>query len=127
MSPTITLLDLSQETTRLTDGTYRITKDKSVLAPVTKTEGYFVAIKGAEVVLQEDAEANRLNALQYIDAFLEDLDNGHLFGVWTDFLRHRTYLDLTLWIKDRDRAIEFGRKNEQIAIWDCANNVAIVL
>jgi hypothetical protein len=57
---------------------------------------------------------------------LED-DSGVIFGVWTDTDTGQVYYDRVAFIEDLEYAIELGRTNEQIAIWDIANNKEIRL
>lgn len=88
----------------MNDGTY-LYLGFGEYTPITPKRGYWVAY------------ASMPNGLP---------DAGTIVGYWTDS-DGTVYRDLTVWIRDRDQAISFGRSNKQLAIWDIANNCEIRL
>lgn len=57
---------------------------------------------------------------------LED-DHGAIFGVWVDTDTNTTYYDRVVFITELQQALDLARHNDQIAIWDNANNKEIRL
>lgn len=52
---------------------------------------------------------------------LQDLNNS--FGAWTN--GNQVYLDVVVTVPDRDKALELGKRHNQLAIWDLKNNQEI--
>jgi hypothetical protein len=84
------------------DGTYAKTVDGFM--PVTPKTGYWVA--------SEEVHPN-------------DLELGHLLGVWTDPETGKTWYDKTHHIEVLSTALILARHWNQLAIWDIANNKSI--
>lgn len=83
--------------------------------------GYMVSIKGFE---EKHREIDEDIVFCYIYKHLDNLCPTNYVGMWKDGVWH---LDISIHILDRDLAIKVGEKNEQKAIWDCANAETIYL
>lgn len=97
-------------------GTFDV-RTKSVFAP---TSGYFVSYPDKGCIRVNLTAAS---VREFIKA--KDLENIGKLGLWRD--GSRWYFDVSLWVGCLDAAIELGKRYNQIAIWDCANNREIVL
>lgn len=83
--------------------------------PANHRSGYYVSLSQTQNSTEKDLSTVLLAA--------ETL--GCYIGGWKD--NERFYLDATVHIPELDKAVQFGRLNEQIAIWDIANNSEIRL
>lgn len=90
------------------DGTVPVS---NVAAP---QQGYVVGINGQGIVSTDPAEAYRWVASQRSRAALP----GHHLGSWLDTETGKRYLDLVRVFSERATAEEFGRDQEEIAIYD---------
>lgn len=95
------------------------TVNAATLQPVTT--GFAVALKRTQNSFGSEGLAKVANVI-------EELQNsGNLngrtlaFGGWYDSESGLYYYDATVIFQDREKAIEAGRANEQIAIFDLAN------
>ena len=93
------------------------------LQPVTT--GYAVALKHTQNSFGAEGLAK---VVDYITGFEEFVNRFHLnvegrlaYGGWYDSESGLYYYDATVIYQDREKAIEAGRVNEQIAIFDLAN------
>lgn len=94
--------------------------------PATHETGYYVSRKGNEAKY-DDTTGNYLTQWD-LDGYAKKNKNYFgrcYFGVWKE--AERWYLDVTRHFEDRADAIAYGLKNEQVAIWDIANDCAINL
>jgi hypothetical protein len=88
------------------------------------TDGYMVSLHGCEMAFGEITEEQLIK--DYIVANIDVLTNHNAyFGAWVD--RGLTYFDVSIKIDDLYEACYAGIVNEQIAIYDNANAVAIHL
>lgn len=89
------------------------------LQPVTS--GFAVALKRTQNSFGNEGLAKVANVIDELQA-LGNLNGRALaFGGWYDSESGLFYYDATLIYQDREKAIEAGRANEQIAIFDLAN------
>jgi hypothetical protein len=87
------------------------------------TDGYMVSLPGYEMAFDKVEEQD---IKDYIVANIEALTNDNAyFGVWYD--GNLIYLDISIKINDLYEACYSGITNEQLAIFDNANTVAIHL
>lgn len=76
--------------------------------------GYWVSKDGGEEVDLLTADA--------VEQFIEkhNLRERNKLGIWKDEESGKWCLDVTRFIPNKERAIRFGRNENQKAIWDCA-------
>lgn len=87
------------------------------------TDGYMVSLPGFEMTFDIVEEQT---IKDYITKNLHDLvDNNAYFGAWVD--QDKIYFDVSIKIDDLYEACYSGIVNEQLAIFDNANAVAIHL
>lgn len=95
------------------------TFNAATLQPVTT--GYAVALKKTQNSFGAEGLAKVANVIEKLQAS-GNLDGRTLaFGGWYDSESGLYYYDATVIFLDREEAIEAGRANEQIAIFDLAN------
>lgn len=95
------------------------TVNAATLQPVTT--GYAVALKKTQNSFGNEGLAKVANIIEELQA-LGNLDGRTLaFGGWCDSESGLYYFDATVIFENRAEAIEAGRANEQIAIFDLAN------
>lgn len=95
------------------------TVNAATLQPVTT--GYAVALKKTQNSFGNEGLAKVTNVIEKLKA-LGNLNGRTLaFGGWYDSESGLYYYDATVIFQDREEAIEAGRANEQIAIFDLAN------
>lgn len=95
------------------------TVNAATLQPVTT--GYAVALKKTQNSFGDEGLAKVANVIEELQA-LGNLDGRTLaFGGWCDSESGLYYFDATVIFENRAEAIEAGRANEQIAIFDLAN------
>ncbi len=88
------------------------TVDARTLQPVTT--GFAVAVAAT----QNSFDAEGLAAVvDYVSTHNEI----NAFGGWYDCESGKYYFDATIIVSDKDKAIELGRLNNQLAIFDLAN------
>lgn len=79
-------------------------------------DGYLVSC------MNDSFEENRnfvYNNPEFIEKFMEKSDNGELYvGSW--FENGKNNNEPTIWVKDKDKAIELAKKTGQYSITDCA-------
>ena len=99
------------------------TVDAATLQPVTA--GYAVAMKQTQNSFGTEGLAKVANTIEELQAGAEkiglNIDDRLAFGGWYDSESGLYYYDATVIFEDREEAIEAGRANEQIAIFDLAN------
>lgn len=99
------------------------TVSAATLQPVTT--GYAVALKHTQNSFGAEGLAK---VVDYVTGFEEFVNRFHFnvegrlaYGGWYDSESELYYYDATVIYQDREKAIEAGRVNEQIAIFDLAN------
>ena len=95
------------------------TVNAATLPPVTS--GYAVALKRTQNSFGAEGLAKVANVIEELQA--SGNLNGRIlaFGGWYDSESGLYYYDATVLYQDREKAIEAGRANEQIAIFDLSN------
>lgn len=95
------------------------TVNAATLQPVTS--GYAVALKRTQNSFGAEGLAKVANVIEELQA--SGNLNGRIlaFGGWYDSESGLFYYDATVIYQDREKAIEAGRSNEQIAIFDLSN------
>lgn len=95
------------------------TVNAATLQPVTS--GYAVALKRTQNSFGTEGLAKVANVIEELQA--SGNLNGRIlaFGGWYDSESGLFYYDATVIYQDREKAIESGRANEQIAIFDLSN------
>jgi len=93
---------------------------------IDKSSGYMVSIAGRERIVKRHL-IQALAIAEYIKDNLSILssDNDIYFGAWIS--DDNVYLDVSIWIENRNIALSFGRGQKQIAIWDIANGCEVQL
>lgn len=89
------------------------------LQPVTS--GYAVALKRTQNSFGAEGLAKVANVIEELQASGNLNDQTLAFGGWYDSESGLYYYDATVIFEERAEAIEAGRANEQIAIFDLAN------
>nr|DAW66912.1 MAG TPA: hypothetical protein [Caudoviricetes sp.] len=89
------------------------------LQPVTS--GYAVALKRTQNSFGAEGLAKVANVIEELQASGNLSGRALAFGGWYDSESGLYYYDATVIFQDREEAIEAGRANEQIAIFDLAN------
>lgn len=84
------------------------------------TTGYAVAVADTQNSFNV---AGLCNVIKY----MENHPEINAFGGWYNSENGRFYFDATIIVADRDQAIDLGRANKQIAIFDLANMEEIKL
>lgn len=78
--------------------------------------GFYVSEKGAEKIIQGTPTVAQIE--DYLKANRAKLQNGGLFGMWND--NGVTHLDVSRHFDTKDEARDFGRDNDQLAVYDIA-------
>ena len=99
------------------DGTYivRLGEDgkPSLSEPLVMSNGYWVSTEGVSV-------HGELDARGIVDAMeLMDIYEGAVVGIWEE--GGITYVDKSVHIKERGKALAAAEVFEQLAIYDCKN------
>lgn len=89
--------------------------------PLYLTQGYYVSEEGKEQKMPL-AMAAPQSLLAYANS---TVPTGQMFGTWVD--GNDLYLDCSRHFDDYEQAIQFGKANHQLAIWDAGNNQEIRL
>lgn len=95
------------------------TVNAATLQPVTS--GYAVALKKTQNSFGAEGLAKVANVIEELQATSETNGRTLAFGGWCDSESGLYYYDATVIFQNREEAIEAGRANEQIAIFDLAN------
>ena len=95
------------------------TVNAATLQPVTT--GYAVALKRTQNSFGAEGLAKVANVIEELQASGDQNGRTLAFGGWYDSESGLYYYDATVIYQDREKAIEAGRVNEQIAIFDLAN------
>lgn len=98
-----------------------LTKD---LKKAELKRGYMVSLEGTESqVTGNDYQAIK-KAIEEKQAIIQDSKNLYI-GLWLD--GGIMYVDISININDKIEALEFAKKNKQLAIYDLVNNDSIYL
>ncbi|MBE3138136.1 MAG: hypothetical protein IMZ43_12215 [Thermoplasmata archaeon] len=107
--------------TVLKDGGITVT---SRLVQVRKQAGFFVSLKNKGIVINlKDFTADELS--RQINSLWITLDQ--FIGVWVDKANEKVYIDISVWILDREKAVQKGLTEGQIAIWDIEKGQEVYL
>jgi hypothetical protein len=87
---------------------------------VSRKTGYFVSLAGGQIVTGEHWNVDKLS--DFIVDNLDILSRGHFLGLWCN--NDLICLDLTVWIRGKKNAINFGLRNCQEAIYNCKTGKA---
>lgn len=98
-------------------GTYN--KD---LKSINAKSGYMVSLQGYEVKCRTDEEIKK--AITKNMEIVKGLDSAYL-GAWID--EGITYIDISILVENKEDALELGKINNQLAIYDIQNNESIYL
>lgn len=86
-------------------------------------KGYMVSRKGMSKIVADkdffDANKGKKILADYLKEHKTELGTGKDYlGIWHNKKNHKVYLDVSMNIMSRRNAIELGKKNNQISIWD---------
>ena len=95
------------------------TVNAATLQPVTT--GFAVAMKQTQNSFGTEGLAKVANTIDALQASGNQNGRALAFGGWYDSESGLYYFDATVIYQDREKAIEAGRANEQIAIFDLSN------
>lgn len=109
------LLALATIATKNKEG---FTVNAKTLQPVTR--GYAVAIADTQ-------NSFGLEGLANVVKFISEHPEINAFGGWYNSKNNMYYFDATVIVEDLKKALELGRANKQIAIFDLANGLPINL
>lgn len=96
----------------------------SELKQAKLTRGYMVSLEGAESQVKGDDYQAIIKAIEEKQTIIKDKDNLYI-GLWLD--NDTMFVDVSINIIDKVDALEFGKKNKQLAIYDIENNDSIYL
>lgn len=85
-------------------------------------QGFMVSLQGYEKKCRTDEETEK--AIMENMEIVRGLDNAYL-GAWID--EGITYIDISVLVENKEDAIELGKVNNQLAIYDIQNNESIYL
>ena len=103
------------------NGGATLTKD---LKTASLTSGYMVSLEGAESQVRGDDYNEIIKAIESKQEIIKDRDNLYI-GLWLD--SGIMYIDVSINIINKVDALEFGKYNKQLAIYDLVNNNSIYL
>ena len=110
----------------LTDGGITLT---SRLVQVKKQTGFFVSLRGQGIVidLKNFTPESLFLTINKLFIQYEIIYNKQFIGIWLDKANEKVYINISVWVLDRDKAIQKGLTEGQIAIWDIENGQEIYL
>ena len=86
--------------------------------------GYMVSLEGAESKVKSNDYKAIIQAIKEKQEIARD--NSDLYiGLWVD--NDMMYIDISININDKVEALEFGKKNKQLAIYDLENDKSLYL
>lgn len=86
--------------------------------------GYMVSLEGTETQTQGDDYQAIKKAIEEKQEIIKNKNNMYI-GLWLD--NNIMYIDISINIQDKTEALEFGKYNKQLAIYDIVNNDSIYL
>jgi len=110
----------------LKDGGITLT---SRLVQVKKQTGFFVSLKeqGTIIELKDFTPDSLFLTINKLFIQYEIIYNKQFIGIWLDKVNGKVYIDISVWVQDREEAIRKGLAESQIAIWDIENGQEIYL
>jgi len=90
----------------------------------TNKEGYAVAVTGKQVICENNFESFKTESEKFLSE-LHPFDDGAFFGGWLNSEDGKIYLDKVAIFANLNTALYFGKKFEQIAIYDLVEKVEI--
>ena len=92
--------------------------------PLKADTGYLVSIKDYESIINQNLiNENSLNLI--IQKMITESPNNAYIGLWQN--KAKLYLDYSVLIQDKKKALKFAKDNEQLAIFDVKNNKEIFI
>ena len=85
-------------------------------------QGFMVSLQGYEKKCKTEQETEK--AINENMEIIRGLDNAYL-GAWID--EGITYIDISVLVENKEDALEMGKINNQLAIYDIENNKSIYL
>lgn len=92
------------------------------LKSISASRGFMVSLQGYEKKCRTDEETEK--AIIENMEIIQGLDNAYL-GAWID--EGITYIDISVLVENKEDALEMGKINNQLAIYDIENNESIYL
>lgn len=92
------------------------------LKSINATSGFMVSLQGYERKCRTDEETEK--AIKENMEIIKGLDSAYL-GAWID--EGITYIDISVLVENKEDALELGKINNQLAIYDLKNNKSIYL
>ena len=89
---------------------------------INAKQGYMVSLQGYERKCRTEEETEK--AIMENMETVRGLDNAYL-GAWID--EGITYIDISVLVENKEDALELGKINNQLAIYDIENNGSIYL
>lgn len=86
--------------------------------------GFMVSLEGTEVQKNVNDINGIKKAIEEKQEIIKDKNNMYI-GLWLD--NNIMYIDISINIEDKTEALEFGKYNKQLAIYDLENNDSIYL
>ena len=86
--------------------------------------GYMVSLEGTETQTRGNDYQAIIKAIEEKQEIIKDSKNMYI-GLWFD--NNIMYIDISINIIDKGEALEFGKRNKQLAIYDLVNNDSIYL
>ena len=103
------------------NGGSTLTKD---LNKAELKKGYMVSLEGAESQVKKDDYKAIIKAIEEKQEIIKDTSKLYI-GLWVD--NGMMYIDISINIDDKIEALEFGKKNKQLAIYDLENDKSLYL
>lgn len=92
--------------------------------PLKANKGYLVSIKDYESIINQNLiNENILNSI--IQKMIIESPNNAYIGMWAN--QAKLYLDYSVLIQDKKKALKFAKQNEQLAIYDLENKKEIFI
>lgn len=86
--------------------------------------GYMVSLEGTETQTRGNDYQAIMKAIEEKQEIIKDKNNMYI-GLWFD--GGIMYIDISINIQDKTEALEFGKRNKQLAVYDLENNNSIYL
>ena len=103
------------------NGGETLTKD---LKKADIKKGFMVSLEGTETQTRDNDYNAIIQAIASKQELIKDKNNLYI-GLWVD--NNIMYIDISINIIDKVEALEFGKKNKQLAVYDVVNNDSIYL
>lgn len=93
------------------------------LENLTKEDGYMVSLSGFEKIINiDDLTVQTIKEYNHLA-----INNGGYIGFWIDKKTNLLYLDISLYITNKYRALATAKANKQLAIFDLKLKESIYL